>query len=93
MRMNGKTYKLIAKAQAVGDGLGSFRYRNLYEPETPEKSAFLERVSIPLTGYIDAEKSRYLDKEPTIKKHSVDGTGLYSDGIHLTGYELYRLAT
>ena len=58
--INGKAYKLIARGQAVGDGLGWFRYRNLYEPIAPIESAFLERVSIALTGWIDAEKNRHL---------------------------------
>lgn len=92
--INNKAYKLLEIAQAVGDGLGSFRYRNLYEPLNPIKSAFLERVSIALTGWIDAEKSRYLDDESTIAKHSIPNTGIYDGetGEPLTGFELFFLS-
>jgi hypothetical protein len=92
--IEGKAYKLIAFAQSVGDGLGWFKYRNLYEPLNPEVSAFRERVSVALTGSIDAEKSRYLDHEKTIRKHSVDHTGIYDPNIGepLTGIELYLIS-
>jgi hypothetical protein len=86
---NKAEYRLIAKAQKVGDGCGWFVYRNLYEPLRAKRSAFLERVSIPLTGSIDSEKSRNLIDADTIRKHSVPETGLFFDGIEQSGIELY----
>ena len=85
----GGIYKLIAHAQPVGDGYGYFKYRNLYEPLSPKSSAFSERVSVALTESIDSEGSRNLIESEAIRSHSVQGTGLFFDGIEQTGFELY----
>jgi hypothetical protein len=87
--INNRLYRLIAKAQAVGDSYGSFIYRNLYEPIEAKESTFTERVSVALTSSIPSEKSRHLIEFDTINKHSVQGTGLFCGNIEQTGFELY----
>ena len=86
---NGVKYKLISKAQKVGDSYGNFVYRNLYEPVEVKESAFMERISVALTDSLPSEKSRHLIDRDTIKKHSVQGTGLFFDNIEQTGFDLY----
>ena len=83
--------KLIAKTQAVGDGRGNFRFRHLYE--LPDKTLPIteRRVSVPLTRWMDEHENTH-DLESLIKLHSVESTGIYSDGIELTGYELFRIS-
>jgi hypothetical protein len=86
---NGVKCKLISKAQKVGDCYGSFVYRNLYEPVEVKESAFMERISVALTDSLPSERSRHLIDRDAIKKHSVQGTGIFFDGIEQTGFELY----
>lgn len=58
--------KIISEHQKVGDGLGWFIIRNLYQTETGN------RVSIPLTHTIECTKqNNELTDEELLKRHAL----------------------